>query len=79
MVTRSVPVSVVVLGGLKSSFIDTQQIVQRAVKSCAAGAAIGRNIFQHSDSVKATKAFMMAIHTDKPLSEILRELAVPEQ
>jgi len=78
LVTRSVPVPVVVLGGPKSSFKDTLLMVQQAIKSGASGAAIGRNIFQHSDPAKATKAFMMAVHTDKTITEILEELAIPE-
>jgi DhnA family fructose-bisphosphate aldolase class Ia len=78
VVTKSVPVPVVVLGGPKSSFRDALLMVQSAIKSGASGAAIGRNIFQHADPAKATMAFMMAVHTDKTLREIFLELDIEE-
>ncbi|ABL78238.1 class I fructose-bisphosphate aldolase [Thermofilum pendens] len=75
-VTQSVPAPVVVLGGQKASLKETLTMVEKAVSEGAAGAAIGRNIFQHEDPAKATEAFMLVIHSGKSSEEALKELGL---
>ena len=61
-VIRSTPVPVVVLGGVKQQLKELLAMVERAVRAGAAGAAIGRNIFQHEKPALVVKMLQMIIH-----------------
>ena len=62
-VVAAVPAPIVVLGGAKTETpLDTLTMVEKAVKAGAAGAAIGRNIFQHESPAGMVKALMDIIH-----------------
>ncbi len=61
-VTRKVPVPVVVLGASKAPLAEVLEKVEKAVRSGAAGAAIGRNIFQHKSPSLVVRALMEVIH-----------------
>lgn len=62
-VVESVPVPVVVLGGEKTKTpLDTLKMVEKSLVAGAAGAAIGRNIFQHENPTGMARALMAIIH-----------------
>lgn len=62
-VVSACPVPVVVLGGEKTaSDLDLLRAVFYSVKAGGAGAAIGRNIFDHANPKAMTKALSMVIH-----------------
>ncbi len=62
-VVESTPVPVVVLGGAKKGGPrDTLKMVEEAIRQGAAGAAIGRNIFQHEKPDAMVRALMAVIH-----------------
>lgn len=61
-VIRSVPVPVVILGGARASVEEVLSLVEKAVRAGAAGAAIGRNIFQHERPRAVVEALMSIIH-----------------
>ncbi|RLE59724.1 MAG: fructose-bisphosphate aldolase [Thermoprotei archaeon] len=69
-IVESTPVPIVILGGEKtSSPTDILEIVEKAVKEGAAGAAIGRNIFQHENPLGMARALMAIIHEGLKASE----------
>jgi DhnA-type fructose-1,6-bisphosphate aldolase and related enzymes len=61
-IIRSTPVPVVVLGGAKQQLRELLAMVERAVRAGAAGAAIGRNIFQHEKPASVVKMLQAVIH-----------------
>lgn len=72
-VVKAVPVPLVVLGGAKTETpLDTLRMVEEAVKAGAAGAAIGRNIFQHKSPEAMVKALMDIIHKGISAEEAYR-------
>ncbi len=69
-IVESTPVPIVILGGEKtSSPTDILEIVEKAVKEGVAGAAIGRNIFQHENPLGMARALMAIIHEGLKASE----------
>ena len=77
-IVDSVPVPIVVLGGEKTKTpLDTLKMVEKAVKEGAAGAAIGRNIFQHDDPTGMAKALMAVIHTQMSAEEAAEKFLSP--
>lgn len=77
-VTRGVPVPVVVLGAAKAPLSEVLRRVEAAVKSGAAGAAIGRNIFQHESPEKVVEALMDVIHRGVPYREAMERHGLGE-
>ncbi|MHC1635228.1 MAG: 2-amino-3,7-dideoxy-D-threo-hept-6-ulosonate synthase [Candidatus Methanospirareceae archaeon] len=75
-VVRSCPVPVVIAGGPKmSTDEEVLRMVEEAISAGAAGVSIGRNIFQHKDPTKMTKAIAMIVHegaSAKEAGEILK-------
>lgn len=72
-VVAAVPAPIVVLGGAKTETpLDTLTMVEKAVKAGAAGAAIGRNIFQHESPAGMVKALMDIIHRGASAEEAYR-------
>ncbi len=77
-VVESVPVPVVVLGGAKAETpLDVLKMVEEAVKAGAAGAAIGRNIFQHDKPEAMVRALMDIIHRGLDAEEAYRRHIEP--
>lgn len=72
-VTRGVPVPVVVLGGARAPIEEVLRWVESAVKAGAAGAAIGRNIFQHEKPRAAVEALMAVIHRGESAFEAAKK------
>lgn len=73
-IVESIPVPVVVLGGEKTKTpLDTLKMVEKAVEEGAAGAAIGRNIFQHENPMGMAKALMAIIHEDISAEEAAKK------
>ncbi|MEM3892379.1 MAG: aldolase, partial [Thermofilum sp.] len=68
-VTRGVPAPVVILGGARASIEEVLKWVERAVRAGAAGAAIGRNIFQHEKPRAVVEALMAIIHRGESAEE----------
>jgi predicted phospho-2-dehydro-3-deoxyheptonate aldolase len=57
------PVPVVIAGGPKvNSDIDLLNMIHEAIKAGAGGVAIGRNVFQHKNPEKITKAIKRIVH-----------------
>ncbi|MEZ0345171.1 MAG: hypothetical protein ABWK01_01290 [Infirmifilum sp.] len=77
-VTGKVPIPVVVLGSSKARLGNVLSMVEDAVKSGAAGAAIGRNIFQHPSPTDVVKALMEIIHRGMSSSDALRRFGLSE-
>jgi len=77
-VVRKTPVPVVVLGASKAPLLEVLRRVEDAVRAGAAGAAIGRNIFQHSSPGLVVKALMNVIHRGASASKVMEELGLRE-
>ena len=74
-VVRGCPVPVVIAGGPKTS--TDKQLLERidgAMEAGARGAAIGRNVFQHKDPVRLTRAICEIVHHRRPIEEALEQL-----
>ncbi|MBC7110025.1 MAG: class I fructose-bisphosphate aldolase family protein [Archaeoglobi archaeon] len=75
-VVEGCPVPVVIAGGPKmSSDEDVLKMVRGAMDAGARGVAIGRNIFQHDDPEKMTRAIAMIVHENvdvKTAMEVLK-------
>lgn len=72
-VVEGVPVPVVVLGGARASIEEVLKWVEKAVAAGAAGAAIGRNIFQHERPRAVVEALMEVIHRGSSAEEAVRK------
>lgn len=66
-------VPVVIAGGSKKSDVDLLAEVREAILAGAAGAAIGRNVFQHPNPRVIAKALRRVIHDDIGV-ELAREV-----
>jgi len=74
-VVRGCPVPVVIAGGPKAETDkDVLQMAADAIEAGAIGISIGRNIFQHSDPVRMTKALSKIVHGKVSVDEALKEL-----
>lgn len=74
-VVKGCPVPVVIAGGPKAK--TTEQVLQMvydAIQAGAAGTSIGRNIFQHDDPTKMTRAIAKIVHENATVEEALKEL-----
>lgn len=65
-------VPVVVAGGSKVSDLDALQKLDEAMQAGAAGASVGRNIFQHKDPVGMTKAICAVVRERKSPEEAIK-------
>ena len=71
-VVQSVKVPVVIAGGPKAKNDgDVLRMVSEAVKAGAAGVSIGRNVFQHHDPTKMTRALVNIVHNNSTPEEAL--------
>jgi fructose-bisphosphate aldolase/2-amino-3,7-dideoxy-D-threo-hept-6-ulosonate synthase len=75
-VVRGCPVPVVIAGGPKmGSDEEILKMVRGAMDGGASGVAIGRNIFQHDDPEKITRAISLIVHENvdvKTAMEVLK-------
>lgn len=73
-VVRGCPVPVVIAGGPKTT-TDKQllEMIDGAMEAGARGAAIGRNVFQHKDPVRLTRAICEIVHHRRPVEEALEQ------
>ncbi len=72
---KSVPVPVLVTGGQKRrSDLDTLKIIKECIEAGGAGAAIGRNIFQHENPYNMTRAICKIIFKGASVEDAAREL-----
>ena len=66
---------IVVMGGPKMENVkDVLQITKDSIDAGAIGGAIGRNIWQHKDPVKMTRAIVSVIHENATTEEALEIL-----
>jgi fructose-bisphosphate aldolase/2-amino-3,7-dideoxy-D-threo-hept-6-ulosonate synthase len=74
-VIEGCPVPIVIAGGPKTS-TDREflEMIRGAMDSGARGVAIGRNVFQHSDPTKMTKAITHIVHQNSTVDEALEIL-----
>ncbi len=74
-VVQGCPVPVVVAGGPKTE-TDEQflQMIHEAIQAGARGVAIGRNVFQHPDPIKMTRAITHIVHQNSSVEEALQIL-----
>lgn len=74
-VVRGCPVPVVIAGGPKTSTdLELLEMIDGAMEAGARGAAIGRNVFQHRDPVRLTRAICEIVHHRRPVEEALEQL-----
>ncbi len=74
-VVQGCPVPVVIAGGPKTN-TDKEflEMIQGAMEGGARGVAIGRNVFQHENPTKITKAITEIVHHKKSVEEALEKL-----
>ena len=74
-VVNACPVPVVIAGGPKT---ETDQefleMISGAMEAGARGVAIGRNVFQHPDPIKMTRAITQIVHHKTSVEEALQTL-----
>lgn len=69
-VVAGCPVPVVVAGGPKTETdLEFLQMIRGAMDGGARGVAIGRNVFQHQDPTKMTRALSAIVHHNKSAEE----------
>ncbi|WP_292462062.1 2-amino-3,7-dideoxy-D-threo-hept-6-ulosonate synthase [Methanolobus sp.] len=74
-VVRGCPVPVVIAGGPKTN-TDQEflEMIRGAMEGGARGVAIGRNVFQHENPTKITKAITEIVHFNRSVEEALEML-----
>ena len=74
-VVRGCPIPVVIAGGPKTS-TDKEflEMIDGAMEAGARGVAIGRNVFQHKDPIRITRAISEIVHGRRPVEEALEQL-----
>ncbi len=76
-VVRGCQVPVVIAGGPKADTDrDILEMVRGAMNAGARGAAIGRNIFQHEDPTRMTRAVAVIVHENGTVEEALEVLQI---
>ena len=73
-VVKGVAVPVVMAGGAKSDDKQVLQAIRDALDVGAAGVAIGRNVFQHSQPIKMMNAVAAIVHKDKDVESAIQLL-----
>ena len=74
-VVRSCPVPVVVAGGpMMKTDADVLELAQNSVKAGAAGLSFGRNVFQHANPQKMSRALATIVHEGTTAQDALRLL-----
>ncbi len=74
-VVKGCPVPVVMAGGPKvETDLEFLQMVSDAINAGAGGVAIGRNIFQHENPTKITRAIARIVHNGASADEAIEEL-----
>ena len=64
---------ILVLGGSKINDLDLLNNVHQAMQAGAAGAVIGRNIWQHPEPEKIARALHLVVHMDKKPENALEQ------
>jgi fructose-bisphosphate aldolase/2-amino-3,7-dideoxy-D-threo-hept-6-ulosonate synthase len=74
-VIRGCPIPVVIAGGPKTT-TDKEflEMIDGAMEAGARGVAIGRNVFQHKDPIRITRAISEIVHGRRPVEEALEQL-----
>ncbi|MBA7612782.1 2-amino-4,5-dihydroxy-6-oxo-7-(phosphonooxy)heptanoate synthase [subsurface metagenome] len=74
-VVRGCPVPVVIAGGPKmATERDVLKMAGEAIKAGAIGVSIGRNIFQHRNPARMTRALTQIVHEEVSVDRAMREL-----
>lgn len=74
-VVRGCPVPVVIAGGPKmATERDVLKMAGEAIKAGAIGVSIGRNIFQHRNPARMTRALTQIVHKEVSVDRAMREL-----
>lgn len=74
-VVRGCPVPVVIAGGPKmATERDVLKMAGDAIKAGAIGVSIGRNIFQHRNPARMTRALTQIVHEEVSVDRAMREL-----
>ena len=74
-VVQTCPVPVIIAGGPKTNTDEElMEMVEEAVAAGAAGISIGRNVFQHEDPARMTRALSKIVHENFTAQEALEEL-----
>ncbi len=75
-VVEGCPVPVVIAGGEKmESDEEILKMVDEALQAGACGVSIGRNVFQHKDTIAIIKAINAMVHENQGLKEALKLLS----
>lgn len=71
-VVAGCPVPVVVAGGPKTETDEEfLEMIRGAIDAGGRGVAIGRNVFQHEDPIRMTKAIAAIVHRDQSVEEAM--------
>lgn len=74
-VVKGCPVPVIMAGGPKTETDEEfLKMVRGAIDAGAKGVAIGRNVFQHDDPTKMTRAIASIVHEDKSVDDAIEVL-----
>ncbi|SFM77147.1 2-amino-3,7-dideoxy-D-threo-hept-6-ulosonate synthase [Methanolobus profundi] len=74
-VVQGCPVPIVIAGGPKTNTDEEfLQMIEGAMEGGARGVAIGRNVFQHENPTKITRAITEIVHHKKSVEEALEML-----
>jgi fructose-bisphosphate aldolase/2-amino-3,7-dideoxy-D-threo-hept-6-ulosonate synthase len=74
-VVKGCPVPIIIAGGPKmGSDIELLQMIEEAIGAGAKGAAIGRNVFQHSSPTSITRAISRIVHEHWKAEDAFREM-----
>ena len=74
-VVKGCPVPVVIAGGPKTETdMEFLKMIEGALQAGARGVAIGRNVFQHKDPVKMTRAISAIVNKGKNADEAIKIL-----
>jgi fructose-bisphosphate aldolase/2-amino-3,7-dideoxy-D-threo-hept-6-ulosonate synthase len=72
-VVEGCPVPVVIAGGPKTETdLEFLEMIRGAIDGGARGVAIGRNVFQHDDPTRMTKAISAVVHEDMSPEKAMR-------
>jgi fructose-bisphosphate aldolase/2-amino-3,7-dideoxy-D-threo-hept-6-ulosonate synthase len=74
-VVQTCPVPVIIAGGPKTNTDEElMEMVEEAIAAGAAGISIGRNVFQHKDPARMTRALSKIVHENFTAQEAMDEL-----
>ena len=75
-VTSGVPIPLLVAGGAKTNTHSMLKMVEKAMKTGAAGVCMGRQVFAHESPGAVARALMMIVHEDASAEDAISALGL---